>query len=111
MKESACWINSSVLPLHRFIHQVAPTREKVTRTSQASRNSEGRVRKGVCHRDGRFVPAMCQVVVRTRQDPRHTCRVDGGSFNAWIERMRGETRTAWFAYAAGLGEQNVTAAR
>src|SRR6266850_8369881 len=30
VKESAVGTNSSVLPFHRFIHQVAQTREKVT---------------------------------------------------------------------------------
>lgn len=38
-----------------------------------------------------------------------TYPVGGGPFKSWMERMRGETRTVSFAYAAGLGGQIVTA--
>jgi len=40
VNESACWSNSSVLLLHCFTHQVAPTRKKVTRTGQAEQRSK-----------------------------------------------------------------------
>ena len=44
------------------------------------------------------MPARCHLVVQTRLDPRHKCHVGEGPFNAWMERMRGETRTVSFAY-------------
>ena len=57
-----------------------------------------------------FMPARCQLIARTRLDPRHKYRLCEGPFNAWMERIRGEARTVSFAYTAGLGEQIVTVA-
>src|SRR5713101_5027330 len=39
VNESPCRSNSSVLRLHPFIHQVAPTRKKVTHTGQVEQRS------------------------------------------------------------------------
>jgi hypothetical protein len=40
VKENAVGTNSSVLPLHRFIHQVASTRKKVTYTGQVEQGRQ-----------------------------------------------------------------------